>query len=282
MEKNISVILLVIIFIFGITWIIDTILKKKEQYSRNNVFFEKFKKNAISMFPIFILIFVFRSFVLEPFRIPSESMMPTLFVGDFILVNKFAYGIKDPIFQKTILKTSLPKRGDVVVFKHPKNNKINYIKRVIGIPGDKIFYNTKNNKMFIVPECKNKKKCRIIYFYRSKMKNSRFIEIKSNKLKNKSYSTLKIAREMINNKSYFILLHKYDKKKINSIKIWTVPNKKYFMIGDNRDNSYDSRYWGYVPEKNLIGKAIYIWMSLKQEPNKWPTGFRLSRIGKIE
>ncbi|XRX43288.1 MAG: signal peptidase I [Buchnera aphidicola (Tetraneura sorini)] len=282
MEKNISVILLTIIFIFGITWIIDTILKKKKIYSRKNIFFEKFKKNAISMLPIFILIFIFRSFILEPFRIPSESMMPTLFVGDFILVKKFAYGIKDPIFQKTIFKTNLPKRGDVVVFKDPENNQINYIKRVIGIPGDKIFFNTKNNKMFIIPACKNKKKCKIIYFYRSKMKNSSFIEINSNKRNNKSYSILKIAREMINNKSYFILLHKYDKKKINSIRIWTVPKKKYFMIGDNRDNSYDSRYWGYVPEKNLIGKAIYIWMSLKQKPHKWPTGFRLSRIGKIE
>ncbi|CAL4042712.1 Signal peptidase I [Buchnera aphidicola (Tetraneura ulmi)] len=297
MDYNISVILLTIIFISGSTWIIDSIKKKNnKKIIKNNTYLEKIKKNVISMFPVFILIFIFRSFVFEPFRIPSESMMPTLFVGDFILVKKFSYGIKEPIFQKTIFKTNLPKRGDVVVFKYPKNNKINYIKRVIGIPGDKIFYNSQNSKIFIFPKCKNKINCKTIYFNRSKLKNSKFVEIRNNfknyknkknqinkkEKKNKSCLILKIARETVNNKSYSILFKKKDKKKINKIKIWTVPEKKYFMIGDNRDNSYDSRYWGYVPEKNLIGKAVYIWMSFKKEVNKWPTGFRLSRIGKIE
>ncbi|HXK00652.1 MAG TPA: signal peptidase I [Buchnera sp. (in: enterobacteria)] len=258
-----------------------------------------------SFFPIFAIVFIIRSFIYEPFQIPSESMMPTLLIGDFILVEKFSYGIKDPILHYTLINTGTPNRGDVVVFRNPHNTSINYIKRVIGLPGDHITYDILN-KIFIIHQ-----KCTENNHYQKKIfithKNNALNTCKKNDINcinNQNNTTFyylnpkdqrsnlflfNIIQEKIEKKTFNILISNQIKDEINEYYqqtgqkkgTWIVPNNQYFMIGDNRDNSLDSRYWGFVPDKYLIGKATKIWMSFDKEENKWPIGIRLNRIGNI-
>ncbi|CAL4042896.1 signal peptidase I [Buchnera aphidicola] len=302
--------------ITAIFWLIN-----KHQYNKFNkkkdiTFGDKinhhdfFKKNRYieyiaSFFPIFITIFVVRSFIYEPFQIPSGSMIPTLLIGDFVLVEKFSYGIKDPIFHYTLMNVGKPRRGDIVVFRHPYNKKINYIKRVIGLPGDRITYNTINKMFTIHQECNNTNNCKKEIFVSHKsyiLEN--FKKYNTNDIRNRKdvtfyYSNNKdekinpllfhLFQEKIDKKVFDILLSNQIRDQLNEYYqqpgqkkgIWIVPKDQYFMIGDNRDNSLDSRYWGFVPDKNLIGKATIIWMSFDKEEHKWPVGIRLNRIGKI-
>lgn len=239
-------------------------------------------------------IFIIRSFIYEPFQIPSGSMMPTLLIGDFILVEKFSYGIKEPITQKILMHTNSPKRGDIAVFRHPKNN-MYYIKRIIGLPGDKVTYNIheKNIKVCInyIKENNCQKK---IFIQHSRKKLSNFFQkiyFFYTPEQKKIYNSIffKIAKEDIHGLKHDILLldkkinnlNNYYKQKNMPKLTWLVPSGEYFMMGDNRDNSLDSRYWGFVPEKNLLGKATKIWMSFEKEENKWPTNIRFNRIGNI-
>lgn len=222
--------------------------------------------------------------------------MPTLLVGDFILVEKFSYGIKEPITNKILIRINLPQRGDIVVFKHPKNN-IDYIKRVIGLPGDKIQYDINKKKLKVCINYINQKNCENKLFIKySKTELSNFFQkiylFNENKTeKERIYNSIyfKKVEEQINNLKHNILIldgiknkkndyyHQPDMPKLT----WIVPKNKYFMMGDNRDNSLDSRYWGFVPEENLLGKAIKIWMSFEKKENEWPTGIRINRIGNI-
>lgn len=269
-------------------------------------FFEKFLiktqvvESLASIFPALLIVFCIRSFIYEPFQIPSGSMMPTLLTGDFILVEKFAYGIKDPIMQNLIIPLGKPKRGDVVVFKYPNDLKLNFIKRVIGVPGDKIIYNSYSKKLTIFPQCSNNKHCyKILPINYSDIKLSDFIQNPHDSLldnyifpNNIIQPEIKfgIREEIIDQKSHSILLLNdtsnkakiYYKKSIELQRsTWIVPKNQYFMMGDNRDNSSDSRFWGCVPEKNLIGKAVAIWMSFDKEHGHWPLNIRFNRIGKI-
>ncbi|CAL4321570.1 Signal peptidase I [Buchnera aphidicola (Eriosoma lanigerum)] len=298
MENMISIILfisiLILLFIYFINFIQHKINKNHVQ--------NKWQKKILSILPILIIVFIIRSFIYESFRIPSSSMVPNLLIGDFILVKKFAYGIRDPIFHTNIIKTSLPNRGDVIVFRHPIQTNINYIKRVIGIPGDTIIYNIINKKIVIIPMCNSSISCKIIHVvqktlpYNNNYINNTYKEEYNNfyaynQIKKhifKHFFSLKLLEEKIENKKYKIILlqnlfnvHHTNKKNINYNKIWIVPKKKYFVMGDNRDNSFDSRYWGYVPEKNLVGQATYIWMSIKNIKYWFPITFRLFRIGTI-
>jgi signal peptidase I len=211
---------------------------------------------AHSFFPILLIVFLLRSFLAEPFKIPSGSMMPTLLVGDFLLVNKFTYGIRLPVINKKIIELNEPKRGDIVVFRFPKDPSVDYIKRVIGVPGDTIKYDQKQLYINNVPQ---------------------------KQISLGAYEGLGQGRDMTGADH---LLENLDGVE-HSILIrpgapslqftYVVPKGYYFAMGDNRDNSNDSRYWGPVPEANLVGKAFFIWMNFDWE-NK---GISFERIGTV-
>ncbi|HID48172.1 MAG TPA: signal peptidase I [Chromatiales bacterium] len=202
------------------------------------------------LFPVVLVVLVLRSFVAEPFRIPSGSMLPTLEVGDFILVNKFTYGIRLPVLNTEILDLGAPQRGDVIVFRYPENPSIDYIKRVVGVPGDEIAY---YNKVLYINGKQAKQEPKMPY--------------------QPAFPNLKRFREQLDGVEHDILVNvMYPAGDF----IVTVPPDSYFVMGDNRDNSRDSRYWGFVPEQNLVGKAMLIWMNWQW--GHWP---ELGRIGTM-
>ncbi|KAA5968095.1 signal peptidase I [Pantoea sp. ICBG 1758] len=261
-------------------------------------------ETAASVFPVLAVVLIVRSFIFEPFQIPSGSMMPTLLIGDFILVEKFAYGIKDPITQTTLIPTGHPKRGDVAVFKYPKDPSVDYIKRVIGLPGDKVVFDPFSKTLTINPGCGNGKCDTALPVTYTNIEPSDFIQTFSgfdgNETGNGFFrkpqgETLRgglrlgTRKETLGDVTHNILLVNEAQSQANMYyqqpgqpqATWVVPQGQYFMMGDNRDNSADSRYWGFVPEKNLVGKAVAIWMSFEKQEGEWPTGVRLSRIGGI-
>lgn len=189
-----------------------------------------------SFFPVLFIVFFLRSFLVEPFQIPSGSMIPTLEVGDFILVNKFAYGVRAPVLNKVIIPIGKPQRGDVMVFFPPHAPETYYIKRVIGIPGDHITYN--NHQLTI---------------------NGTVVEEKLIAQLPAGAPVLKMTSEKIDDKTF--TTHKYLRPSRLSMQgSWVVPAGHYFMMGDNRDNSLDSREWGMVSEDAIVGKAFAVWM----------------------
>jgi signal peptidase I len=196
-----------------------------------------------SFLPVLLIVLVLRSFVAEPFRIPSGSMMPTLLVGDFILVNKFAYGLRLPVLHLKILKLGEPQRGDVAVFRFPRNPSDDYIKRIVGLPGDHIAYYDK-----------------VLYVNGQPMKQiplGTYIGIGSGIV----MSGAQLKEEVLEEITHDILL-KRDRMNVGGGYIdQIVPPGHYFVLGDNRDNSNDSRFWGFVPEGNFVGKAFMIWLN---------------------
>lgn len=201
-----------------------------------------------SLFPVLAIVLILRSFLVEPFQIPSGSMIPTLDVGDFILVNKFTYGLRLPVLDTKIVPISDPQRGDVMVFRYPSDPNINYIKRVIGIPGDHIRYSS-NKQLYI---------------------NDQLVKETLIGEEPHSLGSAQLYLEQLATAEHVI------RKEMNNYRMlpgneWVVPAGHYFMMGDNRDNSNDSRYWndpnipkelqGMVPDSNIVGKAFAIWMS---------------------
>ena len=211
---------------------------------------------ARSFFPIVLIVLLLRSFIAEPFRIPSGSMMPTLLVGDFILVNKFTYGIRLPVINKKIIELSKPNRGDIVVFRYPKDPTVDYIKRIVGLPGDKVVYSNKKLTINDLP-------------------------VQQTSLG--SYQGLGQGEEMSGAEDLLENLTGVEHRILirngtPTVEFaYVVPEGNYFAMGDNRDNSNDSRYWGPVPEANLVGKAFFIWMSWDWQ-NK---GVGFDRIGTV-
>lgn len=188
-----------------------------------------------SFFPVLAIVLVLRSFLVEPFQIPSGSMLPTLEVGDFILVNKFAYGLRLPVVGTKVVDIEDPQRGDVMVFKFPDEHEVNYIKRVVGVPGDVIRY--QNKQLFINDELVDET-------HLANLPRLSLFEEKLGDVTHKLYKNRDDARRPPNFGSGE----------------WKVPAGNYFVMGDNRDNSNDSRFWGYVPDDLVVGKAFAIWM----------------------
>jgi signal peptidase I len=304
MANTFALILVVLTFLTGFIWLLDKfswgparraarqLVQDKTEIALDdktlatihpeNVIIE----NARSLFPVIAIVFVLRSFIYEPFQIPSGSMMPTLLVGDFILVEKFSYGIKEPIWQNTLIPVSLPKRGDVAVFKYPEDPRVDYIKRVVGLPGDRIVY--KDKRLYLIPACE-KAPCGAY-----KEVDQQYLSDKTfadEKMKMQVFSEIlgEVSHKILNNPMRQDQLAYYYQQPGTYAYEWVVPEGHYFMMGDNRDNSRDSRYWGFVPAQNLVGKAVAIWISFEFYrkdadllPTWVPSGVRFNRIGGIK
>ena len=258
MTFDFPTILVAATFVTGLIWAADAILfapRRRQQAAAlsgqagDTLTADQLKKAlkeptlveyARSFFPVILIVLLLRSFLVEPFRIPSGSMMPTLLAGDFILVNKYAYGIRLPVLNKKVVDIGDPQRGDVVVFRFPLDPSTDYIKRVVGVPGDHIQY---NNKTLVI----NGEKVPQIPAGSYIGKGSGL-----------SMSGASVREEQLGKVRHQILVMPRTGGKNVDV---TVPEGHYFVMGDNRDNSNDSRYWGFVPDENLVGRAFFIWMN---------------------
>jgi signal peptidase I len=211
---------------------------------------------SVSFFPVILIVFLLRSFLVEPFKIPSSSMVPTLLVGDFILVNKYAYGIRLPVVNKKVIDLGEPHRGDVMVFRYPEDPSLDYIKRVIGLPGDRLEYRNKrltiNGHLVPVRQIDDYLSRERMQFSRRYIENLDGVEHEI-LLEDDAPAAVLPSRAAGGNCTYNM-----------SGLACTVPPGHYFVMGDNRDNSSDSRVWGFVPDENIVGKAFFIWLNLNE------------------
>jgi len=256
---NFALILFLALAITGGIWLLDALLLKRgrDADAKEPLLVEYAK----SFFPVILVVFALRSFLVEPFKIPSGSMMPTLLIGDFILVNKYTYGIRLPVINQKIVQMNDPQRGDVMVFRYPDDPSLDYIKRVIGVPGDVVEYRDKklslNGKPVVTRDAGT-------YSYVGGGLN---------------YITAMVYDERLNGVGHTMMTEPgkpsvfppqvvdFPYRENCSYNVegegfkCTVPAGHYFMMGDNRDASNDSRYWGFVPDRNIVGKAFFIWMN---------------------
>lgn len=210
-----------------------------------------------SFFPVILIVFVLRSFLFEPFRIPTGSMIPTLLVGDFILVNKYTYGIRLPIINKKVLQINNPQRGDVMVFRYPVNPSQDYIKRVVGVSGDTVAY--RNKRLFINGEAQPVENAGQHLHAGPEMAFSPRYSETLNGVKHHILNDRSAPKSVPNPRTFPGRENcSYDSEGF----VCKVPAGHYFMMGDNRDNSEDSRVWGFVPDENIVGKAFFIWFNL--------------------
>ena len=261
---NLALILFCLLLFSGAIWVVDAfVLSKRRPPNARDPWWVEY---GASFFPVILLVFVLRSFIVEPFKIPSGSMIPTLQVGDFILVNKFTYGIRLPVINKKTIDVNSPQRGDVMVFRYPEDPSLDYIKRVVGVPGDKVAY--QNKKLTINGQPIETKRVDDYLHPERLYYSKQYIE----KTATFEHRTLNDddAPAYIPDATQF----PYRENCLcnNAGVICTVPPGHYFMMGDNRDNSRDSRFWGFVPEENIVGKAFFIWLNFSN----------LKRIGSFK
>ncbi|MFL1467247.1 signal peptidase I [Marinobacter sp. DUT-3] len=262
MDIDFPLVLVVLTFATGLIWLADRLFLRKRRMAgvpsddgSQGTEAEEPKEPYLvdlsrSFFPVLAIVLVLRSFLVEPFQIPSGSMLPTLEVGDFILVNKYAYGLRLPVAGTKILEVDDPDRGEVVVFRYPEDGRTNYIKRVVGLPGDHVRYRNKD------------------LFINGDKVDSRFVA---------RLPPMELRRETLGDIEHNLYLT-LGRPGGSGEGEWTIPEGHYFVMGDNRDNSNDSRYWGTVPDELIVGKAFAIWMhwkSLTSLPS-------FDRVGAIE
>ena len=263
LPNTISILLVGLVVVCGSFWFYN-----KFNPSKKNGFTDFFG----SLFGVLALVTILRSFVFEPFQIPSGSMEPTLRVGDFLVVNKFNYGIKDPIWQKMLIENGHPERGDIIVFKAPKQPHVDYIKRVIGIGGDTVKYDMATQSLTVT----SKDGTVNVFKYENAKPNADFFYHGEMQVEKTEIGS--VTHQILNNPSPFNYAPYFFKQEGQIDGEWVVPEGYYFVMGDNRDNSEDSRFWGFVPEQNIVGKATFLWLSLDKKPNEFPKGLRFDRM----
>ncbi|GLT18182.1 signal peptidase I [Vibrio zhanjiangensis] len=298
MANTFSLILVIVTLVTGIVWVLEKLVFAKKRHAQlatieaqtqelDAAVTEKVVKqpwwieNCVSIFPVIAVVLVLRSFIYEPFQIPSGSMMPTLLVGDFILVEKYAYGLKDPVWRSQLVDVGKPERGDIIVFKHPPQPSVDYIKRVVGLPGDLIRYS--DDKQLCIQKAGT-----------SVCEPVKLSNVEQSEFRDRGIQQIQMT-EQLGNVAHNILVNPLVRNPIeqyyprSGTTEWVVPQGQYFAMGDNRDNSSDSRFWGFVPEANLVGKAVAIWISFEFDrdadsilPSWIPTGVRFNRIGGIK
>jgi signal peptidase I len=289
MSWNFALILFVLLVVTGIVWALDMLVLRKRRAQRvraaaaqydvtvigdaqeteqlRNLAMAKaghvpwYIEYCVSFFPVILFVFVLRSFLVEPFRIPSGSMLPTLQSGDLILVNKYDYGLRLPVIDKKVMDIGSPQRGDVIVFRYPVDPTVDYIKRVVGVPGDEIDYIDK--RLYVNgKEVTNQRDGD--YYEPDRVSYVSQFDEKLGPVDHKILMDGSSAQEY---SPIWQFPHmdacQYDRHGVRC----KVPEGHYFAMGDNRDNSADSRYWGFVPDSNIIGKAFFIWMNFS-EPSR--------------
>lgn len=254
---NFPAVLLLAIVITGLVWLVDAIaLRKQRAKDASEPIVVEMAK---SFFPVILIVFLLRSFLYEPFKIPSGSMVPTLLVGDFILVNKYTYGVRLPVINKTVMEINKPSRGDVMVFRYPEMPSKDFIKRVIGLPGDKIEY---RNKQLTINGKPQKMEKTGVYTEVENLQMQQFDAFKEF-LDDKPHTMMQnpLVRGFNLGQVRANFPHKKNCAYNEDGLSCTVPDGHYFMMGDSRDNSDDGRFWGFVPEENIVGKAVLVWMN---------------------
>ena len=248
---NFALILVILSLVSGLVYLLDVLFWAKKRGAGQQP--GRIVEYSRSFFPVFLIVLLLRSFLIEPFRIPSGSLEPTLLVGDFVAVNKFAYGLRLPVVEKKFIPIADPKTGEIAVFRWPPEPSYDYIKRVIGVPGDKISY---HNKVLTV---------------NGKEAKQTFVEYTIDESSGRPVAKYK---EDLNGVVHDI----YTRADAPAVDFdVVVPENNYFMMGDNRDDSADSRFWGFVPDNYLRGKAFLVWMSWNGNTDN----LRWSRIGRF-
>jgi len=253
---NFALFLFILLVLTGVVWALEALwLRKQRAAGAKQPWWVEY---SVSFFPVILIVFLLRSFLVEPFKIPSSSMVPTLLVGDFILVNKFTYGIRLPVVNQKVIEIGSPQRGDVMVFRYPEDPSLDYIKRVVGLPGDRIEYENKrltiNGQPVPVRQIDD-------YLSKERMQFSRrYVEtlggVEHEILLDDDAPAVTVPSRAFS----FAANCNYN----SGAMACTVPPGHYFMMGDNRDNSSDSRVWGFVPDQNIVGKAFFIWLNLNE------------------
>ena len=228
-----TLILVVIVMVTGVVYGLDIVFFKGRRDGREPGIIVDYSR---SFFPVLFLVLVLRSFLFEPFQIPSGSMLPTLKIGDFILVNKFNYGLRLPVLGTTVVELGQPKRGDVMVFKYPDDNRINFIKRVVGVPGDTVEYRDK------------------VVYVNGDAQTLSILPVDANV---GMPPLTEEATEQLGEREHLIWRRQTQGRDFGPV---LIPDRQYFVMGDNRDNSNDSRVWGFVDDSLIVGRAFAVWM----------------------
>lgn len=300
MDFDFNLVLVPLTLGFGVLWLLDKfVFKQRKTQGRGKESWPV--RWAYDFFPVLAVVLIVRSFLIEPFNIPSSSMVPTLYTGDFIAVNKYAYGVRLPLTYNKILDTGSPKHGDVMVFRYPENPSIYYIKRLIGLPGDSVSYSNGQLSINDVPVDTKSVTFDANDELTSQLYNAGQIapgqvlsESEAAQMGQQEEQQAQYFEEVqgdnkhlvrylpgLDSAQYAPFLQQQSPEVVSSLGTqWriTVPQGQYFVMGDNRDRSADGRFWGFVPDENLAGKAVYIWMH-KPSGLRFPT---FARNGSID
>jgi signal peptidase I len=253
---NFALFLLILLVVTGGVWAMETLwLRRSRAPHAKQPWWVEY---SVSFFPVILIVFLLRSFLIEPFKIPSSSMVPTLLVGDFILVNKYTYGIRLPVANVKVVELGSPERGDVMVFRFPEDPSLDYIKRVVAIPGDRLEYRNKRLSINGTPVPTRQVDD---YLSKERMQFSRRYVETVNGVEHEILLDEDSPPSMMPGRAFpFAGNCNYNTNGLAC----TVPPGHYFVMGDNRDNSSDSRVWGFVPDANIVGKAFFIWLNLNE------------------